>query len=90
MLHGFSSAVLAIAVAAVVIFLTGIPIASACARYGVDMDLLTGGAGFGYFGSTLTSLIYASFTVIFFRSKARSWPRRCSWPSDCRWHWVTC
>jgi len=66
MLHGFSSAALAIGIAAVVIFLTGIPIATACARYGVDMDLLTRGAGFGYFGSTLTSLIYASFTVIFF------------------------
>ena len=66
MLHGFQSAALAIGIAAVVIFLTGIPIATACARYGVDMDLLTRGAGFGYFGSTLTSLIYASFTVIFF------------------------
>ncbi len=30
------------------------------------MDLLTRGAGFGYFGSTLTSLIYASFCFIFF------------------------
>jgi purine-cytosine permease-like protein len=30
------------------------------------MDLITRGAGFGYFGSTLTSLIYASFTFIFF------------------------
>ena len=66
MMHGFASAALAIGIAAVVIFLTGIPIATACARYGVDMDLLTRGAGFGYFGSTLTSLIYASFTVIFF------------------------
>ncbi|GAA0634246.1 allantoin permease [Kutzneria viridogrisea] len=66
LVHGFSSAVLAIGIAALVIFLTGIPIAAACARYGVDMDLLTRGAGFGYFGSTLTSLIYASFTVIFF------------------------
>jgi purine-cytosine permease-like protein len=66
MLHGFQSAAVAIGIAAVVIFLTGIPIATACARYGVDMDLLTRGAGFGYFGSTLTSLIYASFTVIFF------------------------
>jgi purine-cytosine permease-like protein len=66
MTHGFASAALAIGIAAVVIFLTGIPIATACARYGVDMDLLTRGAGFGYFGSTLTSLIYASFTVIFF------------------------
>jgi purine-cytosine permease-like protein len=64
--YGFTSGVLAILAAAVVIFVTGIPIASACARYGVDMDLLTRGAGFGYFGSTLTSLVYASFTVIFF------------------------
>ncbi|HEY0447962.1 hypothetical protein [Actinophytocola sp.] len=64
--YGFTSGVLAILAAAVIIFLTGIPIASACARYGVDMDLLTRGAGFGYFGSTLTSLVYASFTVIFF------------------------
>jgi purine-cytosine permease-like protein len=30
------------------------------------MDLLTRGAGFGYLGSTITSLIYASFTFIFF------------------------
>ncbi len=37
---------------------------------GVDMDLLTRGAGFGYIGSTLTSLIYASFTFIFFALEA--------------------
>jgi purine-cytosine permease-like protein len=30
------------------------------------MDLLTRGAGFGYLGSTITSVIYASFTFIFF------------------------
>lgn len=64
--YGFTSGVLAILAAAVVIFVTGVPIASACAKYGVDMDLLTRGAGFGYFGSTLTSLVYASFTTIFF------------------------
>jgi purine-cytosine permease-like protein len=34
------------------------------------MDLLTRGAGFGYIGSTLTSLIYASFTFIFFALEA--------------------
>jgi purine-cytosine permease-like protein len=38
------------------------------------MDLLTRGAGFGYIGSTITSLIYASFTFIFFAWKRRSWP----------------
>ncbi|GLX35309.1 purine-cytosine permease family protein [Streptomyces lavendulae] len=64
--YGFTSGAAAILAAAVVIFLTGIPIARACATYGLDMDLVTRGAGFGYFGSTLTSLIYASFTFIFF------------------------
>lgn len=64
--HGFSSAVWAILLAASVIFLTGIPIAYYAARYSIDMDLLTRGAGFGYLGSTITSLIYASFTFIFF------------------------
>ncbi|WP_330332413.1 hypothetical protein OHS33_23680 [Streptomyces sp. NBC_00536] len=64
--YGFTSGLAAILTAATVIFLTGIPIARACATYGLDMDLVTRGAGFGYFGSTLTSLIYASFTFIFF------------------------
>lgn len=64
--HGFSSAVWAIVAAAVVIFVTGIPIAYYAARYSIDMDLLTRGAGFGYLGSTITSLIYATFTFIFF------------------------
>lgn len=64
--HGAPSAIVGILVAAVVIFLTGIPIAYYSARYSIDMDLLTRGSGFGYFGSTLTSLIYASFTFIFF------------------------
>ncbi|WP_067672505.1 purine-cytosine permease family protein [Nocardia miyunensis] len=64
--HGASSAVIAILVAAATIFLTGVPIAYYAAKYNLDMDLLTRGAGFGYFGSTLTSLIYASFCFIFF------------------------
>ncbi|MGW2395717.1 purine-cytosine permease family protein [Kitasatospora sp. NPDC001664] len=66
MSYGFTNALASILTAAVVIFLTGIPIARACAANGVDMDLLTRGSGFGYFGSTLTSLVYASFTFIFF------------------------
>jgi hypothetical protein len=40
------------------------------ATYGVDIDLLTRGAGFGYLGSTITSLIYASFTFLFFAIEA--------------------
>ena len=64
--NGFSSALVAILAAAVTIFLTGIPISYYSAKYSIDMDLLTRGAGFGYLGSTLTSVIYASFTFIFF------------------------
>jgi len=68
--YGFSNAVLAIMVVGLVIFLTGLPISYYAARYGIDMDLLTRGAGFGYLGSTVTSLIYASFTFIFFAIEA--------------------
>jgi purine-cytosine permease-like protein len=64
--YGFNSALWGILLAAIVIFLTGIPIAYYSSRYNIDMDLLTRGAGFGYLGSTITSLIYASFTFIFF------------------------
>lgn len=64
--HGFASGVSAIIAAAVVIFLTGVPIAYYAAKYCIDMDLLTRGAGFGYLGSTITSIVYASFTFIFF------------------------
>lgn len=63
---GFTNSLWAILVVAAIIFLTGIPIAYYSAKYNIDMDLLTRGAGFGYYGSTLTSLVYASFTFIYF------------------------
>ena len=68
--YGFENAFWAILVTGLVIFLAGLPISVYAARYGVDMDLLTRGAGFGYIGSTITSLIYASFTFIFFALEA--------------------
>jgi signal transduction histidine kinase/CheY-like chemotaxis protein/purine-cytosine permease-like protein len=68
--YGFSNAIWAILTVGLVIFLTGLPIAYYAARYGLDMDLLTRGAGFGYLGSTITSLIYAVFTFIFFALEA--------------------
>ncbi|PLZ03081.1 hybrid sensor histidine kinase/response regulator [Burkholderia sp. WAC0059] len=68
--YGFTNAVWAIAAVSVLIYLTSLPISYYAARYGVDMDLLTRGAGFGYIGSTLTSLLYASFTFIFFALEA--------------------
>jgi signal transduction histidine kinase/CheY-like chemotaxis protein/purine-cytosine permease-like protein len=51
-------------------FLVGLPICAAATRNGVDVDLLTRGAGFGYIGSTITSLIYATFTFILFSIEA--------------------
>ncbi|WP_432037368.1 purine-cytosine permease family protein [Streptomyces cucumeris] len=64
--HGTGNALVAIAVAAVVIFITGFPLAYYAARYNIDLDLITRGSGFGYYGSVLTSVIFASFTFIFF------------------------
>ncbi len=68
--YGFTNALWAILATGLIIFMAGLPISIYAARYGVDMDLLTRGAGFGYIGSTLTSLIYASFTFIFFALEA--------------------
>ncbi|MEJ1965876.1 MAG: ATP-binding protein [Gammaproteobacteria bacterium] len=68
--YGFSNAAWAIAAFALIMFLIGLPIAYYAAKYGVDIDLLTRGAGFGYMGSTITSLIYASFTFLLFSIEA--------------------
>jgi purine-cytosine permease-like protein len=68
--YGVTNATAAILVVSVIIFCCGLPIAYHAARYGIDIDLLTRGAGFGYIGSTITSLIYASFTFIFFAIEA--------------------
>ena len=68
--YGFDNAVAAILVVGAILFLTGLPISYHAAKAGVDIDLLTRGAGFGYLGSTITSLIYASFTFIFFALEA--------------------
>ncbi len=67
---GFINAFWAILATGLIIFLIGLPISHSAAKYGLDMDLLTRGAGFGYIGSTITSLIYASFTFIFFALEA--------------------
>ncbi len=68
--HGTVNVIAATFVVGVVLLLTGLPIARYAARYGVDIDLLTRGAGFGYIGSTITSLIYATFTFILFAIEA--------------------
>ena len=68
--YGFINALVAMITVGLVIFITGLPISYYAAKHGVDIDLLTRGAGFGYLGSTITSLIYASFTFIFFAIEA--------------------
>ena len=68
--YGYSNAVWAILFASVFIFGAGLPISYYAARYNIDIDLLTRSAGFGYVGSTITSLIYASFCFIFFALEA--------------------
>ncbi|MEM1150725.1 MAG: ATP-binding protein [Pseudomonadota bacterium] len=68
--YGFDIAIAAIMFVGAILFLTGLPISYYAARHGLDIDLLTRGAGFGYVGSTITSLIYASFTFIFFAIEA--------------------
>jgi signal transduction histidine kinase/CheY-like chemotaxis protein/purine-cytosine permease-like protein len=68
--YGFVNAAAAIIAVGALILLTSLPIAYYAATYGVDIDLLTRGAGFGYLGSTITSLIYASFTFLFFAIEA--------------------
>lgn len=67
---GFANAMAAILAAGVIMFLVGLPICAAATKHGVDVDLLTRGAGFGYIGSTITSLIYATFTFILFSIEA--------------------
>jgi signal transduction histidine kinase/purine-cytosine permease-like protein len=71
--YGFQNALTAVLVVSLVIFLVSLPIAYWCSAANVDIDLLTRGAGFGYIGSTITSLIYASFTFIFFAIETAIW-----------------
>lgn len=71
--YGFVNALGAVLVVALLIFLVSLPIAYWCSVANVDIDLLTRGAGFGYVGSTITSLIYATFTFIFFALETAIW-----------------
>ena len=68
--YGFNNAVASILLVSVVLLLLSMPISYYSSKYGLDIDLLTRGAGFGYIGSTITSLVYASFTFIFLALEA--------------------
>ncbi|HWG02171.1 MAG TPA: hypothetical protein VG164_10055 [Trebonia sp.] len=62
---GFPNALVGFLVSGAIIFVIGLPIAFYIADKNIDIDLLTRGAGFGYLGSTITSLVYATFTLIY-------------------------
>jgi purine-cytosine permease-like protein len=64
--YGTTNALWGIAIFAVVVLLTGFPLAYYAARYNLDLDLVTRGSGFGYYGSVVTNVIFATFTFIFF------------------------
>jgi purine-cytosine permease-like protein len=64
--YGTVNALWGILVFAVVIFATGFPLAYYSARYNLDLDLITRGSGFGYYGSVVSNVIFATFTFIFF------------------------
>ena len=64
--YGTTNAIWSILLAAVVIFMTGLPLAYYSSKYNIDLDLVSRGAGFGYSGTIITSIIFASFTFIFF------------------------
>lgn len=64
--HGTANAVLGILLASVIIFLVGFPVAFYAARYNMDLDLIARGSGFGYYGSIITTVVFAGFTCIFF------------------------
>ncbi len=89
---GFINAFWAILATALIIFAAGLPISVYAARHGLDMDLLTRGAGFGYIGSTITSLIYASFTFIFFALEAAimAYALELAWGIPPTWGYLLC
>ncbi|MGA4787081.1 purine-cytosine permease family protein [Nocardia sp. AB354] len=67
--NGTGNALLGIGIFAIVIMITGFPLAYYAARYNIDLDLITRGSGFGYYGSVITNLVFASFTFIFFATE---------------------
>lgn len=64
--YGTTNALWGIGIFALVIFATGLPLSYYAARYNLDLDLITRGSGFGYYGSVVTNVIFATFTFIFF------------------------
>src|ERR1700760_5065218 len=57
--YGTTNALWGILIFAIVIMATGFPVAYYSARYNIDLDLVTRGSGFGYYGSVVTNVLFA-------------------------------
>lgn len=68
--YGINHLFWALVIAVPLIYLISSPIVRTAVKHNIDIDLLTRGAGFGYLGSSITSLVYASFTFIFLAFEA--------------------
>ncbi|AIH46741.1 hypothetical protein IQ40_17355 [Mycobacterium tuberculosis] len=75
---GTANALCGIAIFALVVFVTGLPLAYYAARYNIDLDLITRGSGFGYYGSVVTNVIFATSRSSSLPWRARSWLRALS------------
>lgn len=67
--HGTANAIGGILIAAALIFVSSFPLAVYAAKFNLDLDLITRGSGFGYYGSVITNVIFATFTYIFFATE---------------------
>src|SRR3546814_12119327 len=56
--YGTTTALRGILIFAVVVMVTGFPLAYYAARYNVDLDMITRGSGFGYSGSVVPNVIF--------------------------------
>jgi purine-cytosine permease-like protein len=69
MKYGFSNVLWGTIAFGIIFFIVTLPICYSVARNNIDMDLITRGAGFGYLGSTITSLVYAAYTMMIFATE---------------------
>lgn len=87
--HGTGNALLAIAVAAVVIFVTGFPLAYYGARYNIDLTSSPAAPASATTARSSPASSSPASPSSSSPSKARSWPRASDSASDCHSGWAT-
>ncbi|NIH81891.1 purine-cytosine permease family protein [Amycolatopsis viridis] len=85
--YGTVNLVVGLLVATVIVGALAYLWTSAASRSGLGSDLLTRGAGFGFLGSTVTSLIFAVNSLLFFAFEGSIMANAvmAQWPSVPRW-----